>query len=185
MQINHDEEEIIMKCTTSSLVAAGFLLATVTVTGVALAHDYPGPRHMDPDRGWMGHGQPPYGGPYGHRGMGNLSYLEEELDLSEEQRKTIRSIMDKSRAQTRDLGEEMAENRTQMDDMLDDKGYGADFDKLARRQGELIGEMIMLRAKTRAQIEGALTAEQKERFRDRAGDYCEHGPGRGWRGPGW
>lgn len=175
-----------MKRTTASLIAAGALFATVTITGIALANDdHPGPRHMDRDHGWSGYGQPPYGPP-GHRGMGSLSYLAEELDLSKDQRKSVRDIMDKSRSQARDLGESMIENREQMDEALDDKGYGADFDKLARRQGELIGEMIILKAKTRAQIEGVLTAEQKEQFRDYAGDFCEDGPGHGWRGhAGW
>lgn len=169
-----------MKRTTSSLIAAGVLLATVTVTGIALAHDnYTGPHHMERDHGWMGYSQPPYGPP-GYRGMSDLSYLAEELDLSKDQRKTIRDITDKSRSKARELGESMLENREQMDDLLDDKGYSADFDKLARRQGELIGEMIMLKAKTRAQIEGVLTADQKEKFRDNDGDFCEHGPGHGW-----
>ncbi len=174
-----------MKRTTSSIIAAGILLAATTLTGVAFAHgDYPGPRHMG--HGYQGPGYgPPSFGPHGYRDMGGLSYLAEELDLSKEQRKTLRDIMDKSRSQTRDLGESMIENREKMDDVIDEKGYGADFDKLARRQGELIGEMIMLREKTRAQIEGALTDEQKARFRDRADDSCEHGPGYGRHNRGW
>ncbi|MGE0372770.1 MAG: Spy/CpxP family protein refolding chaperone [Gammaproteobacteria bacterium] len=174
-----------MNRNTSSLIATGVLLAAMTATGVALAHDgYPGPRAPGPEYGWFGYDRPHHG-PRGHHGMSGLSYLAEELDLSTEQRKTIRDIMDKSRSQARELGESMVENREQMDEVLDDKGYGADFDKLARRQGELIGEMIMLRAKTRARIEGALTEEQRERFRDYAGDSCERGPGYGWRGHGW
>jgi Spy/CpxP family protein refolding chaperone len=126
-------------------------------------------------------------GPYGHRGMGGISYLADELELSEEQRKKIRDITGKSRTQARDLGEKMAENRAQMDDMLEDKGYSADYDKLARSQGELIGQMIMLRAKTHAQVEGLLTQEQKDRLRDNADDGCddERGPGYGWRAYGW
>jgi len=178
-----------MKCTTSTLAAAGILLITIAVSGSALAQGYDmGPRHMM-GPGMMGYGQMPYGvygGPCGHRGMmGNLSYLADELDLSEDQRKTIRDIASKSRAQARDLGEEMGKLRDQMDDMLDDKGYGADFDKLARRKGELIGQMIILKAKTHAQIEGVLTPEQKEQFRDYSDDCDEYGPHRGMRGYGW
>lgn len=178
-----------MKRTTSTLTAAGILLITVASSGSALAQDYHmGPRHMM-GPGMMGYGQMPcgpYGGPHGYRGMmGNLSYLADELDLSKEQRKSIRDITDKARAQARKLGEEMAGIRDQMDDMLDDKGYGADFDKLARRKGELIGQMIILRAKTRAQIEEVLTQEQKERFRDYNDGIDERGPGYGWRGYGW
>jgi Spy/CpxP family protein refolding chaperone len=110
----------------------------------------------------------------------NLSYLADELDLSKDQRKSIRDITDKARSKARELGDSMMENREQMDDVMEDKGYGADFDKLARRQGELIGQMIILRASTRAQIEGVLTAEQKEKFRDYDGDFCDRGPVRGW-----
>lgn len=178
-----------MKRTTSTLAAAGILLITVAGSGSALAQDYyMGPRHMM-GPGMMGHGPMhygPYGGPYGHRGMmGHLSYLAEELELSDEQRKSIRDILDKTRAQARDLGDEMGKVRDQMDDLLDDKGYGADFDKLARREGELIGQMIILRAKTHAQIEGVLTPEQKERLRDYGDDFDEYGPGYGWRGHRW
>lgn len=174
-----------MKRTASSLIATGILLTATTLTGVALADDgYPGPRHMGHGYQGSGYGGPGYG-PHGYRGMGGLSSLTEELDLSKEQRKSIRDIMDKSRSRARELGESMIENREKMDDVLDDKGYGADFDKLARRQGELVGDMIMLREKTRAQIEGVLTAEQKERFRDYADDSCDRGPGFGWHGRGW
>lgn len=174
-----------MKRTTSSLIAAGVLLATVTFTGVALADNgYDGPRHMGRDHGWYGRHVPSYGPPGHVRGgmMGGLSYLADELDLSKEQREKIRDIVKKSRTQMRDLGESLGDNRDNMNEIFNEKGHGAEFDKLAHRQGELIGEMIILRAKTRAQIEGVLTAEQKERFRDYAGDVCEYGPGYGWRG---
>lgn len=180
-----------MKHTPSSLIATGVLLAATIFTGMAFAHDdHDGPRHMGHAYPGAGYGGPGYWGPgygpHGYRGMGGLSYLADELDLGKDQRKSIRDIMDKSRSHARELGESMIENREKMGDVLDEKGYGADFDKLARRQGELIGEMIMLRAKTRAQIEATLTAEQKERFQDYADDFCGRGPGFGWRGgPGW
>jgi len=177
-----------MKRTTTSLLTAGVLLAAVGLTGSALANDdYDNPHHMmGRDHCWQQGRGPFYGGPPGHfRGdMGGLSSLADELDLSKEQRDKIRDLVRKSRTQLRDLGESLGDNRDDMEALLDDKGYGADFDKLARRQGELIGEMIILRAKTRAQIEGVLTPEQKERFRDAAGDFCETGPGPGWQ-RGW
>lgn len=179
-----------MNRTTASLITACALLAATTLTGVAFAHDgYSGPRHMGHGYQGSGYGGPGYGppsfGPHGHHAMGGLSSLAEKLDLSKEQRKSVRDIMDKSRSQARALGESMIENRERMDEVLDDKGYGADFDKLARQQGELIGEMIMLRESTRARIEGVLTAEQKERFRDYADDSCDRGPGFGWHGRDW
>jgi Spy/CpxP family protein refolding chaperone len=170
-----------MKRTKASIIAAGVLLAAATATGMAYAYDdYPGPHHMGRGYGWMGD-NPPFYGPHGRHGMDhNLSYLADELDLSKDQRKSIRDITDKARSKSRELGESMIENREQMDDVMEDKGYGADFDKLARRQGDLIGQMIILRASIRAQIEGVLTAEQKEKFRDYDGDFCDRGPGRGW-----
>ncbi|MBK9131407.1 MAG: Spy/CpxP family protein refolding chaperone [Gammaproteobacteria bacterium] len=179
-----------MKRTASSLMATGVLLAATTLTGAAFAHaDDSGPHHMGHGYPGSGYGGPGYGppsfGPHGYRGMGGLSSLAEELDLSKEQRKSVRDIMDKSRSKARELGESMIENREKMDDVLDDKGYGADFDKLARHQGELVGEMIMLREKTRAQIEGVLTAEQKERFREYADDSCDRDQGFGWHGRDW
>ena len=172
-----------MKRNTKTLLAAAVLAATTTGTvGLAYAHDGYRDTHrmatnygpwQDCDRPWrMG---------YGPGGMSGPSVLADRLDLSNEQRKAIRKIMDDARAKSRELGEDMYRNREDMQDTMSDKGYGPEYDKLAHHQGKLIGDMMVLRAKARADVEAVLDDDQKKEYRK-----LSHGfPGHRFGGWGW
>lgn len=164
-----------MKHMAFSLLVAGLLLAAVIATGAAVAHDhYPGPRHAPAAYGWMDYDSMPRG-PHGFYG-GDPSHLE-ELDLSTDQKKAIRDILAQTRSKARDLGESLVDNQEEIRDAVSDKGYGPEVEKLAQRQGELIGNMIALRAKTRSQINGVLDEDQKKKLKEHHGERRHY-----WRG---
>ena len=172
-----------MNRTKKTLLAAAVLAATATGTaGLAYAHDgYREAHRMNTSYGpWQDCNRPWRMG-YGPRGMSGVASLADRLDLSKDQRKSIRKIMDDARAKTRELGEDMYRNREDMQDTLGDKGYGPEYDKLAHRQGDLIGNMMILRAKTRADVEAILDDDQKKEYR-----RLSHGfPGHRFGGWGW
>jgi Spy/CpxP family protein refolding chaperone len=174
---------------TRHLFATGLLACALSAsTTVVLADGYFGPMFGPPpsyrayDYG--------YGREYGrvppvfdHRmfeGRDYYAYLADRLDLSDEQRRSVRDVLERARADARKLGETLRDNREQMRDNLEDKGYGPDFDRLAKKQGELIGQMISLRAKTRSQIMGVLSDGQKKALKDlrerrhHRDDYYDH-----------
>jgi Spy/CpxP family protein refolding chaperone len=165
-----------MKHTTKTLLSTAILTASLGAGGFAFAHDaYPGAHGMTPPMygPWQDCNQPRHM-KYGPHGMGEISYLADKLDLSKDQRKVIRKIMDEERAKTRELGESMYENREDIEDLLGDNGYAPEYDKLARKQGEMIGEMMILRAKTQAQVVAVLDDEQKKVYRKFRDDFPGH-----------
>jgi Spy/CpxP family protein refolding chaperone len=182
-QIVHKTRRSNMKRTTNTLIAAAVLAATATGTvGLANAHDgYRETHHMASSYGPRQDCDSPWRTGYGPGGVVGASALADRLDLSKEQRKKIRDVMDKARAKSRELGEDMYRNREDMQDTMTDKGYGPEYDKLAHHQGELIGDMMVLRAKVRADVEAVLDDDQKKEYRK-----LSHGfPGHRFGGGGW
>ena len=172
-----------MKRTTKTLLAAAVLAATATGTvGLAYAHD----GYRDKHRMTMAYGpwqdcERPWHMGYGPGGRSDASALADRLDLTKDQRKAIRKIMDDARAKSRELGEDMYRNREDMQDAMSDKGYSPQYDKLAHQQGKLIGDMMVLRAKARADVEAVLDDDQKKEYRK-----LSHGfPGHRFGGWGW
>ena len=165
---------------TREMMTAG-LLACLLSAATAVADDFAGPAFGPPmGYGWDGYEMGP-GRPYGEE-FGNMpysmfgyqmydrrgyySYLADRLDLSADQRKSIRDIFERSREDARKLRDAMLDNRVQLRDTLEAKGYGSQFEQLAKKQGELFGQMITLRGKARAQILNVLTEEQRKELKD-------------------
>jgi hypothetical protein len=160
---------------TRHLLATGLLACALSAATTAVpAGDYFGPM-FGPPPGYRMYDYG-YGRAYGwvppvfdyrmFEGRDYYAYLSDRLDLSDEQRKSVRDVLERARADVRKLGEALRDNREQMRDDLEDKGYGPDFDRLAKKQGDLIGQMISLRAKSRSQIMKILSDEQKKDLKD-------------------
>lgn len=99
---------------------------------------------------------------HGHRGEGGIEHMAERLNLTAEQRGAIREIVDRQRPQMRELRDKMRANREQLQAL----GQGGALDetelrRLADAQGQLMAEMIVLRAKTRSEISAVLSEEQR------------------------
>jgi protein CpxP len=135
-----------MKMSKIALIAA---LITSTGAGVAVAHDaahghaarHPAPHMM---RGFAG--EPP------------LARLVQKLDLTDEQRQSIRSLLQATKEQRKSLHEEQRANfKESLTVLPDDPAYPAMIEK--RKQ--LAAQAIQQRSDLNVQIYALLTAEQK------------------------
>ncbi len=149
----------------SKQIALSTLIAAVLLTGPVLA--------SPPSASTMGQPESYAKGDrrHGHRGEGGIEHMAERLNLTAEQRGAIREIVDRKRPQMRELRDKMRANRERLQAL----GQGGALDetelrRLADAQGQLMAEMIVLRAKTRSEISAVLSEEQRrqlEQMRER------------------
>ncbi len=86
-----------------------------------------------------------------------------QLDtLTDEQRSEIKKMMKEERNSLRDLMDAMQDNRDAMQDAMKDNLSADKIKPLAKKQGELITEMTMARARMRDRINAILTDEQRD-----------------------
>jgi len=124
-------------------------------------------------------GQPGYGNTYpgdyhhyngkrsgSHHGPSMGHDLFERLDLSDEQRKSIRKIMRDARSAFRSIQNKLSDARHALYDLLEaDKG-AKEANKLADEMGDLMADQIKLRTDMRMKINKVLTEDQREEARD-------------------
>ncbi len=123
------------------------LLVTLLFAGAALA----GP-----------HGVGPHGGPDLARMLGHMSA---ELDLSAEQRETVRRALEARRDEIRTLHGQLRANHRELRDLdPTDPGYQTLANSLAQRQGELTTRMALLRSETHAEVMAVLEEDQQARL---------------------
>lgn len=150
-------------------LAAGFV-AVVLAAGSALvmAQDAPGPRR----RPGPGMGGPPPGGmrgpggPMGPMGMG-IGPGFRELDLTDDQKTQVKSIVDSHQAEFKAVGETMRAARDGMQslieaDTLDESAVRAKSVEVAAAEADA----AILNAKVRAQTQQILTAEQLAKLKE-------------------
>lgn len=131
-----------------SLIAAALVAASL-VTVPAFARPHGGPGGCDD----------------GHPGMGfgdRVEHMARRLDLSKEQRDSLRAVEDKYRPQLRALRDRMMDNRKALADVAPGD---AKLRELADAQGKTMAEMIVLRAQIRAETDKVLTDAQREQMR--------------------
>lgn len=115
-------------------------------------------------------------------GKGFASRIErmtENLDLSDEQTKKVRTISDNYRPKMRSLADDMRANRQQLREVMraDTVDQGK-VKKLARKMGDQKADKIILRGKMHAEVNKILNKEQREKMRERKG---RRGYGRGYK----
>lgn len=104
------------------------------------------------------------GMPFGGR-MGGMLRMMDALDLTQEQREQIWSVMDEKRTQMRTYMVSTHEGRKQLHEAAAEGDYdAAQVRKLADAQGKAMADMIVLRTQTWAQIQSMLTPEQQAKF---------------------
>jgi protein CpxP len=145
-----------MKKLTKSLLAMTLVVSSVGLVTVVSAM----PFADGPGCGRAGH-YTAHSKHHGGRGP-NLERLADRLDMTEQQRAEIKTMLDDSRQQMKGLREQMRANRAQLRDLTQQ----AEFDEAAVRnvadeQGDLKAEMIVLRARQRHEMKAVLTDEQR------------------------
>lgn len=124
--------------------------------------------------GHRGHGGCDQGGMGGHKssmrgaGMtGPMRILSKLDDLTDEQRKSIKDIHKSTRQSMFELMGAMQDNRMELREA---RRKGADIDTiraLAKKQGDQVERMIVLRAETRAKVDAVLTEEQRKQLKSK------------------
>jgi Spy/CpxP family protein refolding chaperone len=99
----------------------------------------------------------------GHHG-GSMHGLKRLDNLSDEQRDQIKAIMREQRDAMRDRRDEMRDSRRALRDAMQQGADEATLRPLAEKQGAMVTEMIMERAKVRNNINAVLTEEQRKQL---------------------
>jgi len=118
------------------------------------------------------------GGERHKKGMKNrVERMIRHLDLSDEQATKMRSVFDKYSDQFSALQTEKKKTKQSLrENMHTDKQDMATIEQLAKKQGELKTQKILVKAKMKAEINAILTDSQREKKRSMRGkrDGGEH-----------
>jgi len=128
-----------------------------------------GPGYYGPGYGNYGPGGDMYSGGH-HKGRHHGTMMGrdgiEDLDLSDEQRSSIRKIMRDARKDFRRIQDKLSDKRYALYDLIEDNKGGKEADALADAMGDLMAERIKLRTAMRMQVNKVLNKEQREAARD-------------------
>lgn len=111
------------------------------------------------------------------RGGGPGGPLGADLKLSDEQRKSMRDVMDKSRDAMRNAHDAVMEKQRALAELVRKDGANDEaIRKAADELGKAIGDRSVLRAKTHANMQKILTAEQVETLKKARAERQQRGP---------
>jgi Spy/CpxP family protein refolding chaperone len=104
----------------------------------------------------------------------HLERMTDRLGLNDAQRAAVRTALDQSRPQLREIQDKLRANRQALRDLtaadtLDENRVR----QLAQEQGQLHAEMIVQRTRVRSEIHKVLTPEQRERMHERRGKFAQ------------
>lgn len=164
-------EEVVKSRTsrTRKILLGLSVIAVLAVAIAAYAADYRpnGSEHFDKSRSF---GASIMGGPmYG---------LALKLELTDEQRETIRNIVEDSRQQSQGARDQLFALRQQIAEAIRSNGYNEEqVRSIVTSNYDVVVGMIVLRAQTKAAIYESLTTEQKAK----AEAFFENGESHQWR----
>jgi protein CpxP len=102
---------------------------------------------------------------FGKRGghhRGGHGMMLRGLDLTDEQKAQVKTIMQSSKEASKPLREQMKANRQKLQTLSDSGNFDqAQVQALADEQGKLTAQMIVEKEKVKSQISAILTTEQK------------------------
>ena len=133
-----------------------------------------------------GRGEGPKGFGVGHRGMGMAM---RELNLTDDQKTQVKAIFDSSRETVKPAVDELKANREKLMQLSGQSFDEAQVSEIAKRQGELMSQLIVERERAKSKVFAILTDEQKakakemqDKMKDHFGGFKGHGEQR--EGPG-
>ena len=158
-----------MKKSSKALLAGVLIVSSLGLVGTATAKQYS-------DRSDCERGGQHMGASYkqGHKGF-NLDRMARKLDLGDDQRAQIETIMEASKQQMSEQRDKMQALREQlrtltMQSPLDE----AALRSVADARGDLQADMIVLRAQQRARINAVLTEAQRAELQEMGGKKHKH-----------
>ena len=150
-----------MNKVTARLTTAFFSIVLLTLTGTALAQE-PGPGHFR-DK------------PHHGRGMGPMPVVDmmmhavRHLDLSDEQRDSIRDVMQSLKTEDRRLKKEMRSSHQQLKELITADAFDETaVANIAGKEGALTSERLMLASRAMSQVYAQLTDEQRAELKEMA-----------------
>ena len=136
----------------TSLIKKTALTATVAISLVAIAHSNP-----------EGALKPRCDGPPKERALKEMR----ELNLTEQQREQIRTLMQQSRETLRPRMDALAAERKKLREIMDtDPVNPGAITAQTQRVAQLEAELNVARAQERAKVEAVLTPEQRAKWRE-------------------
>ena len=134
------------------IIASALLIGAISAGGIAFGE---GRHHGGGDLG------------FGH-GPERIERMAERLDLSDEQRDSIRAIVDKARPAFREYGDSLRDNREKLRELAQaDDADQAAIRALADAQGGAMADMIVLRTDMMREVRAVLTPEQRKELENR------------------
>jgi Spy/CpxP family protein refolding chaperone len=125
-----------------------------------------------------------FGGHKGHGGCdrdgrgGPMTAALMQIDsLTDDQKGAIKDIRKSTRDAMQDLRDEMRDNRRDLRDAMEDEADMDTIRSLAKKQGDQIARMIVLRAEVRNKINTVLNEEQRQQLQDMRWSGKGFGPG--------
>lgn len=151
----------------TTLLITTLALGGLAIAGTSMARHGAGSGHCDA-RGMQGkmHGPGKTTG-FGHAGkrITAIIQLEKSLDLSKEQRTAVREIMKKARTAGRAHRDILIDNRLALHDLMEAEDFNEqETRRLAEIQADNKAELMLLHARTRADIRAQLTDAQREKL---------------------
>jgi protein CpxP len=118
------------------------------------------------------------GGLAGGFGGGGFVRMAEKLNLSDEQKTQVKTILEDSKTRIKPIMESLRENHKQAENLGTDGTFNeAQVNQIAANQAEITKQLFIEKEKTKAQIFALLTPEQrteaakmKEQFKDKFKD---------------
>lgn len=115
------------------------------------------------------------GGPQGFFGPGAdgafpgprlmLEHMADHLDLSDEQRESVRNIMEAAKPEFEALREQLRGNREALESLaIDDPAYSTELNNIAISNGQLATEGTLLFSRVRNEVHAVLTEEQRDKL---------------------
>jgi Spy/CpxP family protein refolding chaperone len=157
------------------------LLAVVVLGGAGIA----AAGEQEHESGWSGHEHGPghdamFGA--GFFGADAIARMGDQLDLSAEQRQSIKGIFDAARPQMQAMRESLHTNIEKLHGTQpDDPNYATVVAQVSQSAAELASKMVTESSQVRSQVYGLLTKEQKAKLpqleaqmRDQAHQRFQH-----------
>jgi Spy/CpxP family protein refolding chaperone len=116
-------------------------------------------------------GEGPKGGGFGHRGMGMAM---RELNLTDDQKIQVKAIFDSSRETVKPVLDELKANREKLMQLSGQAFDVAQVSEIAKRQGELMSQLIVEHERAKSKIFAILTDEQKAKAKEMQDKMKDH-----------